>query len=195
MLENAESSLESVDLFLGSISNSLEFFGFCWSDMWKYVTNYLVRSSSGFELFSSWVVDLSLLWLSFTAWEEDELGLVSVESLSVELQLLCTCVSSSVINGDSDCASKGGGQTCSFNLIEGETTTISDLSSVPLCGRRNDWAELLNWTWEWLDCLGDSALVSNKLLSWLIEVAFSSAVPMLSKMDVCYGVVVLDHCW
>ena len=146
------------------------------------------------ELLGSRVIDLSALRLAFAAWEEDHLALVRVEALDVQLELLLTRVSSSVINRDSDGACESSGQSGAGEFREGKATSVSDLASVPSRCRRNNWAEFLDWAGEGVRGLCDSTLVSSKLLCRLIEVALGSSVPVLAQMHVLQSVVVLDHC-
>jgi len=81
------------------------------------------------------VVDLTLLCLAIASGEEDKLGFVRVESLSVELELLLGGRGASVVNGDAHSACKGGAQTSGLKLGESEATAISDLAGVPTRGR------------------------------------------------------------
>ena len=152
--------------------------------MWENAAGDLVLGSSGLELLSSRVVNLVLLWLVSAAWEEDDLGLVRVKSLNVELELLLAGVGSSVIDGDSNSAGEASRKFSSLELIESESTAVSNLTGVAASAGRDDWAELLNWAWEFATGFFLSALISSELLGRLIEVAFRSALPVLSEMHV-----------
>jgi len=154
----------------------------------------LVGSGSGLELLSSSIVDETLLGLVLTSGEENKLGLVGVKSLGVQLELLFTRVSSSVINGDSNSACEIGVKTSGGELSQSEASSVSNLTSIPLSGRRNDGAELLGGSRESTSGLGNSVLVAFSLLGSLVEVSFCSARPVLAEMDVGNHVVVLDHC-
>jgi hypothetical protein len=99
-----------------------------------------------------------------------------------------------VINGYADGACEISAQTSVLDFIEGEAAAVSDLAGVATGRRRNNWTKFLDWARESAGGLCDSTLVSSKLLGGLIEVALCSAVPVLSEVDVCHGVVVLDHC-
>ncbi len=57
---------------------------------------------SRLELFDGGVVDLSLLGLGLSSWEEDELALVALKSLLVLLKSFFGSVLSSMINSDTD---------------------------------------------------------------------------------------------
>ena len=165
-----------------------------WSRVWKNSSADLVVGSWSLKSVSSGIVDESLLWLALLSWEEDKLGLVGVKSLSVELELLSACVSSTVIDSNSNSASKSGGEASGLELIEGESATIANLTSILAGGRGNNWAKFLNWSWAHCLALGISALSSSQLGGWLIEVAFCSALPVFAEMYVRNDVVVLDHC-
>lgn len=183
-LESTESSLGSVNLNVLDLTNSSEFvFALGLLKREDFAGN-LVLGSSRLELLSGGIVDKTLLWLVSTAWEQDHLGLVRVESLSVELELLVAGVSSSVIDRDSDGAGEAGTEASSLKLIKSKSTAVSNLASVAAGARRDDWAELLDWAGEFASSLGRSALISSELLGRLIEVAFRSALPVLSEMHV-----------
>lgn len=76
----------------------------------------LVGSGSRLELLGSSIVDETLLGLVLTSGEKNKLGLVGVKSLGVQLKLLFTRVSSSVINGDSDSTGEIGSEASSGEL-------------------------------------------------------------------------------
>jgi len=93
----------------------------------------LVGCGSRSNLSGGRVVDETLLGLTVTSWEEDELGLVGVESLGVKLELLFTSGCSPVINSNTNSAAEGGAELRGLDLGESETTAVSDLTSVPSC--------------------------------------------------------------
>lgn len=193
-LGDAESSLGCKDVLLSGIANWLEFLSLLGTDDGQDVAGHLLASGCGLELLGSGIVDLTALGLGLTLGEQDELGLVRGKTLGVQVQLLLGGVSSPVVDGDANSASEVGGQTCACEFVEGESTSVPHLAGVLAGGRRNDWAQLLDGAGEGACCLCDSTLVSSKLLGWLVEVALCSAVPVLAQVDVCYCVVVLDHC-
>ena len=82
------------------------------------------------ELFSGGIVDETLLWCTFNSWEDDELGLVSVESCSVSLELLSGGAGTSVVNSDSNSLSPCLGHLGGSELSKSETSAVSGLSSV-----------------------------------------------------------------
>ena len=140
------------------------------------------------------VVDQSLLWLVSDSWEEDKLGLVSVQSFHVELELLLASVSSSVIDRNTNGSCEAGAQFGSRELLKSETTAVSNFASIPACLGRNDWSQLLDGSWEHSSCLCDSSLVSLLFESRLVVMSVRSSLPVLTEMYVWDDVVVLDHC-
>ena len=154
----------------------------------------LVAGGGGLHLLSSRVVDETLLGLAIASGEEDELGLVGVESLDVELELLLAGRGASVVDSDSHGAGEGGRETSSLQLDEGEPTAISDLAGVATRAGRDNRSELLDGSGELFAALSCSLLEPNQLLGGLIEVNSDSCLPVLAEMYVWDDVVVLDHC-
>ena len=102
MLDGAEGSGLGVDIYLVKISgdrNSLDSLDY--SSARKNFARCLSLSAGRFERLSSGVINFSLLWLSSDSWPENELILVSVQSLNIELKCSVVGVGSSVINSDS----------------------------------------------------------------------------------------------
>jgi len=91
----------------------------------------LVGSGGRSDLSGGRVVDETLLGLTVTSWEEDELGLVGVESLSVKLELLLAGGGASVVDSNANGAAEGGAELSGLDLGESEATAISDLTGVP----------------------------------------------------------------
>ena len=161
---------------------------------WEDLAGDLVRCGGGLHLSGSSVVDQTLLSLAILSWEQDELGFVGVESLSVQLELLLAGGGSSVVDGDSDGASKGSAETSGLELSKGETTAVSDLTSVPSGAAGHDGSEHLGRPGEHFTAFLLSALQSSELLRWLVEVDSDARLPVLAEMYVWDDVVVLDHC-
>jgi hypothetical protein len=161
---------------------------------WKSDTGDLVGSGSGFELFSGGVVDETLLWLVLASGEDNELALVGVESCNVQLELLLTGRSSSVINGDSDGFGEVGGQTSILEFSKSKTSSVSDFASILAGGLGNNRTKALSRSGEDAGSFSNSILVSLDLLRRLVEVSLGSSLPMLAQVDVDDHVVVLDHC-
>jgi hypothetical protein len=158
----------------------------------------LGRGSSRLALLGGGVVDQTLLDLAVLSGEEDELGLVGVESLDVELLLLLGGAGSAVVNSDADGAGEGGAKSSSLQLVKSEATAVPDLTSIPASARGDNRSQLLERAGEHLLGLSLSFLQSNELLLSLIEVhsdsVSASILPVLAEMYVWDDVVVLDHC-
>jgi len=196
MLDSAESSGFVVWVDLLKIGGDLDGFnGLLGSSTWENLSRWLSLGSCRLELVSSGVVDLSLLRLTFNTRPEDELILVSVQSLNIELKGGIVAVGSSVVNADSDSSSEGGAKSSGFELEERETTAVSNFACVPAGLGGNDGSQLLDGSWEHLSGLVLSASVPTELGSWLVvmSVVLLSG-PVLAKMYVWDDVVVLDHC-
>lgn len=144
------------------------------------VSGSLVLGGGGSELLGGGVVDLTLLRLVLTSGEENQLGLVLVESLDVNLELLFTRVSSSVVNGDSDRLGKRGAESDGLDLSKGETTTISNLAGVPPGARGDNGTKFLRGPGEGSSGLTGAEVVSSRLLGGLVEVGFGSPLPVLA---------------
>jgi len=157
-------------------------------------TGDLVGSGGGLELLSGSIVDETLLGLVLTSGEENELRLVGVKSFGVQLKLLFTRVSSSVINGDADGTGEGGGESSSLKFVQGEASAVSYLTSVLSGSGGDNRAERLSGSGEDTSSLCNSVLVSLGLLGGLVEVSLDSVLPVLAEMNVGNDVVVLDHC-
>ena len=154
----------------------------------------LVGCGSRSNLSGGRVVDETLLGLTVTSWEEDELGLVGVESLSVKLELLLAGGGASVVDGDTNGAAESGAELSGLDLGKSEATAVSDLTSVPACAGGDDGSQLLDGSGEHFAGFLLSALHSSQLLRWLVEVDSDTCLPVLAEMYVWDDVVVLDHC-
>jgi len=196
MLDSTESSGFVVWVDLLKIGGDLDGFnGLLGSSTWENLSRCLSLGSCGLEDVGSGVVDLSLLGLAFNTRPEDELILVSVQSLNIELKGGIVAVGSSVVNADSDSSSEGGAKSSGFELEEREATAVSNFACIPAGLGGNDGSQLLDGSWEHLGGLVLSASVPTELGSGLIvmSVVLLSR-PVLAKMYVWDDVVVLDHC-
>ena len=151
-------------------------------------------SGGRLELLSCRVVDLALLRLVLASGEQNQLALIGVKSGDVQLELLLAGAGSSVINGDSDSLGKGGGELGTLEFSEGEAAAVAHLTGVLAGGLGDNRTECLGGSGEDAGSLSNSILVSLDLLCRLVEVSFSSALPVFAKMDVDDHVVVLNHC-
>merc|ERR1712179_601650 len=108
---------------------------------------------------------IALAWLLGVKWEQDQLGLVLLQTLGVQLQGLNTLVSAAVINSNSNGLGVLLAQTCSFQLLKGPG---------------GDARSLLN-----------SVLAAPDLPGGLVEPSLDIALPVLVKMAVRHDVVSL----
>ena len=149
-------SLALVSLIDSGLSESLEdvgtlhLFGECF-DLASLVDDWESKDTGGgvlggaLELVSGGVVDLTLLNLALSSWEQDQLVLVLSESFNVGGHGLSVLVVSSMINDNSDRSSKGWGQLSLCELREGESSSELDLVSVLDSLSKDDWSELGDW--------------------------------------------------
>ena len=100
-----------------------------------------------------------------------------------------------MIDCDTDGSGEASAQLGRLELLQGEATTVSNLTGIPACLGGNDWSQLLNGSWEHRSGLGNSTLVATEFGSWLVEVSVILLVrPVFAEMYVWDDVVVLDHC-
>jgi len=165
------------------------------SSTWENLSRWLSRGGGGLELLSGGVGDFSLLWLTCNAWPEDELRLVSGQSLNIELHGGVVTVGSSVINTDSNSSGEARANSCCLELEKRETTAVSNFACIPLGLGRNNWSQLLDGSWEHLGGLVLSASVPTEFGGGLVVMSVVLLPgPVLAEMYVWDDVVVLDHC-
>ena len=165
------------------------------SSAWKNLTRCLGSGSCRLELVSSRVVNLSLLGLALNTGPQNELILVSVQSLNIELKGVVVTIGSAVITSDSDGSGEAWAESGGFQLEESETTAISNFACIPTGLGSDNGSQLLERSWEELSSLVLSASVPTKLGSWLIVMSVVLLPrPVLAEMYVWDDVVVLDHC-
>jgi len=157
------------------------------------LAGHLVGGGGGLKLLGGRVVDLALLGLVLASGENNQLALVSVQSSDVQLELLLTGAGSSVINGDSNCSCESRGKSGVSKFDESETTAVANFASISASSLGNNRTQVFSRSGEDTGSLGNSILVSLKLLSRLVEVSLGSSGPVLAKMDIDDHVVVLDH--
>lgn len=126
---NRSKSVENA-LVLGCWDNCLKLNGLSDFGDWHDITENLVFSGCRLEYLSGGIVDESLLGLILTSGEQDELALVLVKSCDVDLQLLLTGASSSVINSDSNGSCEISAQSSALDFGEGKSSTEADLASI-----------------------------------------------------------------
>ena len=134
MLVGAENSEGSEDLsFLVSLGDSSEFISSCGLLTWQDGTRDLVGCTSGGKLLLSGIVNESLLWLVGNSWEENKLGLVSAQSVHIELELLLASVGPSVIYSNTNSSGEAGAQFGSLELLKSKAAAVSNFASIPAC--------------------------------------------------------------
>jgi hypothetical protein len=154
----------------------------------------LVGVLTGFlELISGGVVDLSLLWSVSSLWEKNELGLILVQSFNVGGHGVGILVMSSVVNSDSNGSSESLGQTGLTEFLKREASTELDFVCISSSLPEYNWSKLANWSGSKSSCFGGSLLSSQLFVSWLVEEALHSVLPMLSQMSALEDIIVFYH--
>lgn len=148
---------------------------------------------SRFNLLGGGVVDLSLLNLTLVSWEEDELGLIIVQSLDVGVLKIGRFVVSSVVNADSDGLGESWGDLGKLKLLKGEASSELNLSAVLSGLTVNQWSKLGNWSWESGLSFFSSLVSSDGLVSRFVEEALNSSLPVLSQMRALKDIIVFYH--
>ena len=128
------------------------------------------------------IVDFTLLWLSISSGEEDDLGLVISESSDVGGLSVGALVVSSVVNSDTNSSSKVGGKTGFLELSEGESSSELDLTRVLLSASMNDRSQQTKGPRRDSSSLLSSNLLPDLLVCGLVEEAFDAPHPVLSEM-------------
>lgn len=195
MLVNSLLSKLSVNLSLLHVSSDLllrySLLGL--SDRQHVLVGNLMRGISTLQSISSWIVDGALLWLVLLSWEQDKLSSVVFQSLGVLLKSIKIHVVSSVINSNTNGLSKSWGKASVLNFLEGESSSVSQFSSVFLGWSMDDGSESLKWSWEngWGFSL--SLFLSSVLSGGLVEPSLYIVFPVLSQMHIGHDIVVSDH--
>ncbi len=154
----------------------------------------MVGVLAGFlELISGGVVDLSLLWCISSSWEKNKLGLILGQSLNVGGHGVGILVMSSVVNSDSNGSSEGLGQTGLTEFLKREASTELDFVCISSSLTKYNWSKLADWGGSKSSSLGGSSLSSQLFVSWLVEEALHSVLPVLSQMCALEDVIVFYH--
>jgi hypothetical protein len=135
------------------------------------------------------LVGLTLLELSG---EDNQLGLVLLESQNVGLKTLNGSVLSSVVNGNTNGSSVVSGDTGSLELLKRETSASSDLSVVSDSGGSDNRSEKIQRSGSDSSGLLGSCKSSRRLLAGLVKVGLDPLLPVLSEMVLDEGVVLTD---
>ncbi len=100
---------------------------------------------------------------------------------------------SSVINSDADGSGEGGADLGLGELLEGETSAVSNLGRIPSGHAVDEGSKLLSWSGICSSSLGLSRLDSSLLVSGLVEPGLNKARPVLTEMSIRELVVVFNH--
>ena len=79
------------------------------------------------DLLGSGVINLTLLWLSFSSWEDDQFVLVLIQSLDVGVHHFSVLVVSSVVDSNTNGLSESWGKLGLLKLSESETSAELNL--------------------------------------------------------------------
>merc|ERR1719193_3000311 len=134
---------------------------------------------------------ISLAWLLGVQWEQDQLGLVLLQTLGVQLQGLDALVPAAVINSNSNGLGVLLAQTCSFQLLKGESSASPLLKVVLVGGAAHDWPQLAEGPGGDARGLLNSVLAAPDLPGGLVEPSLDITLPVLVKMTVRHDVVSL----
>merc|ERR1719193_293753 len=132
---------------------------------------------------------IALAWLLGVQWEQD--GLVLLQTLGVQLQGLDALVPAAVINSNSNGLGVLLAQTCSFQLLKGESSTSPLLEVVLVGGAAHDWPQLAEGPGGDARGLLNSVLATPDLPGGLVEPSLDITLPVLVKMAVRHDVVSL----
>ena len=165
-----------------------------WLDWWEgQHTVFSVLSWGSLQLFSSRIVDFSLLGNSVVSWEQNELGFVGGESCDVGVLIISVLVMSSVINSDTDTTGKSWGEASTSDFCEGETSSEFELGAIFKSLSMNQRSQFANWTRRKGCGLISSSFLSESLVSFFVEETFNSSHPMLSQVRTLKYIIVFYH--
>jgi len=119
--------------------------------------------------------------------------LVLVQSSDVQSHSVGVLVVASVINGDSNGSGEGLGELSLLELSERETSSELNLMCVSFGHAVDDGSELADGRNSSCGCLGSSGLLSQLLVSSLVEEALDSSHPMLSQVGALKDIIVFYH--
>jgi len=145
------------------------------------------------QLFSSGIVDFSLLGNSSMSWEQHELGFVGGESLYISGLIISILVMSSVINSDTNTTGKSWGEASSSDFSKGETSSKLELGAIFKSLSMNQRSQFANWTRRESCGLGSSSFLSESLVSLFVEETVDSSHPMLSQVRTLKYIIVFYH--
>lgn len=125
---------------------------------------------------------VTLLGLGCLSGEDDQLGLVGLQSLNIESLSLLAQVSPPVIDDDANTACLFAVDTCLLELSEGESTTFTEFSVVANGLGTDSGAEECEGADAELGSLGFAGCASAKFATGLVEPGAHAALPVLAEM-------------
>ena len=131
----------------------------------------------------------NLLSRSTLSGEKDQLALVVLETGNVGLKTLNGAVLATGVDGNTDGESLLLGNASSLKLLQGETSTSTDLAVVLDSGSTDNGSEQLKRARSNESGLLGSGSASAHLLTSLVEVSAHTLLPVLSEMVLLKGVV------
>mmetsp|Transcript_9210 Transcript_9210/g.14873 ORF Transcript_9210/g.14873 Transcript_9210/m.14873 type:complete len:214 (+) Transcript_9210:39-680(+) len=156
-----------------------------------------VELSGGLAFSSS---GIAILHLTQTLLGEDnELGLVFLQTSNIERKGLSTLVGTTVVHGDTNSLCVSGSQTSSLQLLERESLSKTDLGGVTLCGAVYCRAKQLERSGGDFRCLGGTGETTALFLGRLVqgetnlEGATRRQAVLLVAMDIGDDVIVFHH--
>jgi len=169
-----------------------------WSDLNKLLFKDGLTDGHDFTLDLSNLLELlrsslTLVNLSRVARKKNKVLHVLTETLNVKLKRLLTARMTTLVDSDTDGASKLRVDLSSLELIDGEATASTDAHVVATRGAADDGTELLDWAREHLLCLQHTSIVTTLLASSLVVPGAHTEDPMLMEMLMRYLVVMTNH--
>ena len=162
-------------------------------NLWECDDTLLSALSGCLQLVGSGVVDLSLLELTFSSWEQDKLVLVLGKSSNVLGHGVGVLVVSSVVNSDTNSSGESWGKVDLRQFLERESSSELNLMAVSSGLSEDGWSKLGDWSDSGGGSLGSSSLGSKLFVSWLVEEALNSSHPVLSQMRTLKDIIVFCH--
>jgi len=136
---------------------------------------------------------LTLVNLGRVARKKDEVLHVLAETLDVELEGLLAARMTTLVDGDTDGASKLRVDLSSLQLIDGEATASTDAHVVATRGAADDGVELLDWAREHPLGLCDTSIVTTLVTGSLVVPGAHTKNPVLVEVLMGNLVVMTNH--
>jgi len=134
---------------------------------------------------------ITLAWLLGVQREQDQLGLVLLQALSIQLQRLHTLVPATVVNSNANCLGVFLAQASSLELFKGESPASPLLQVVLVSWTTHDGPQLSQRPGGNTGSLLDSVLAAPDFPGRLVEPSLNITLPILVKMAIWHDVVSL----